>query len=114
LIIGANLYYEDENSSKFSKKDLITHLIIKCLFLPFFGVIFAYVSNLYIPDHKVLIFASFIQWIMPTSIEIVAIVQSKDINAKQVCLCVAIQWVWLTCLSNFVVLPAFLKAIEAL
>ena len=49
---------------------------------------------------------------MPTSIDIITIIQAKDVNAKDISICIAIQWVWFTGLSNFVYIPPFLKAVN--
>jgi predicted permease len=113
LIIGTNLYIqENDNVARFTKRDFIVHLVFKCIILPFFGVIFSTIAQIYIPGNRVLNFASFVQWILPTSIDIITILQAKDINAKDVSICMAIQWVWFTCLSNYVFVPPFLKAVN--
>lgn len=80
--------------------------------MPFIGVIFALISYEFIPDNRILIFTAFIQWLLPTTLDIVSIVQANEINAKSMCIAVFIQWVFMTCLNNFIVLPAFLKVIK--
>jgi hypothetical protein len=67
-----------------------------------------------IPDNRALIFTAFIQWLLPTSIDMMAIVQSKDVNGKTTGLAITIQWFWFVFINNFIVIPAFLKTVSLL
>ena len=80
--------------------------------MPFLGVIFSLIAFSFVPDNRMLIFTAFIQWILPTSLDVISIVQAREINAKSMAVSVFIQWVIMTCLNNFIVLPAFLKVIN--
>lgn len=80
--------------------------------MPFLGVIFALIAYGFIPDNRILIFTAFIQWLIPTTLDIISIVQAREINAKSMSIAVFAQWVFMTCLNNFIVLPAFLKVIN--
>jgi len=80
--------------------------------MPFLGVVFALIAFGFIPDNRILIFTAFIQWLLPTTLDIVSIVQARDINAKSISIAVFIQFLIMTCVNNFLVLPAFLKVIK--
>ena len=56
-------------------------MFIKCLLIPFLGVVFSYLSSLFITN-RAIIFTAFIQWLLPTSIDVMAMVQAKDINSR--------------------------------
>lgn len=80
--------------------------------MPFLGVIFSLIAYGFIPDNRILIFTAFIQWLLPTTLDIISIVQAREINAKSLAIAVFIQYVLMTCLNNFIVLPAFLKVVK--
>jgi hypothetical protein len=114
LIIGANIYLNDQIDYKyrFSRKDLIVAVIIKSFIMPFLGVLFSLIANIFIPDNKPLIFASFVQWILPTSIDIITILQVKEINTKDASIIILLQWIIFIFLSNFINIPPFLAAVK--
>jgi hypothetical protein len=114
LIIGANLYLNDQKDNKvrISRRDMLASLTIKSLFLPFIGVIFSVIATNQIPFNRALIFTAFIQWIIPTSIDIIAIIQLKEINVKDACVLLFFQWIIFVCLSNFIHIPPFLATIR--
>ncbi len=109
--MGTNVFLNSNNSIRFRKIDMVVHIIIKSLILPFLGVLFAYLSHSNIPENRTLSFACFVQWLLPTSIDIVFITQAKQINAKDVCILITIQYLILVVLSNFVNLPALLAVL---
>jgi hypothetical protein len=121
-VIGANIYIvkyflikeRERYDIDFKKSEYLAIMIIKCLVLPFLGVIFAYISFSIIPDNRALIFTAFIQWLLPTSIDIMAIVQSKEVNGKNTAIVIVAQWIWFVLLNNFIVIPAFLKTVNLL
>ena len=97
---------------RISKRDIFSLLIFKSIILPFFGVIFGLIAHNQIPDNRAIIFTSFIQWIIPTSIDIIAIIQVKEINVKDSCSIIFIQWIVFVILSNFIHIPPFLAVIK--
>ena len=120
LMIGANLFHENTINKKNSNAviriiDYIFHLILKVIILPFLGIVFCYViKKKFIEDNKVLIWVCFIQWILPTSIDIMAIAQVNDINCKFVAFSTFIQLVCQMLINNFVQVPTFLKMMDIL
>jgi len=80
--------------------------------MPFLGVVFAFIAYQFIPDNRILIFTAFIQWLLPTSSDVITIIQAREINGKSMSIAILTQWVIMTCLNNFIVLPAFLKVIN--
>jgi hypothetical protein len=68
----------------------------------------------FIPTNRIYIFVCFTQWILPTSLDIALIAQSREINSKSVSIAITLQYIILTFLSNYYVLPAFLQAIGQL
>ena len=120
LMIGANLFHENTINKKNSNAliriiDYIIHLIIKVIILPFLGIVFCYVvKKKFIKDNKVLIWACFIQWLLPSSIDIMAIAQVNDINCKFVAFSTFIQLVCQMLINNFVQVPTFLKMLDIL
>ena len=120
LMIGANLFHANTINKKNSNAviriiDYIFHLILKVIILPFLGIVFCYViKKKFIEDNKVLIWVCFIQWILPTSIDIMAIAQVNDINCKFVAFSTFIQLVCQMLINNFVQVPTFLKMMDIL
>lgn len=114
LIIGANLEIIEKLEFNFTIRDYIAHFILKGAILPFVGVLFSLIASSYYQQNRALLFTAFIQWILPTSLHIVAITQSKEINMRGVCIVVAIQWLMLVLLSNYIFIPPFLKAINSI
>jgi hypothetical protein len=112
LILGGNLYLTEkaEYSYRFRVKDFIANIVIKSLIMPFFGIIYVYGAAQYTTD-RVVLFNAYIQWILPTSIDVLAISQAKEVATKDFAIAMTIQWLILVCFSNFINLPAFLKAI---
>lgn len=95
--------------------DYIAHLVLKVIIMPFFGIIFSYVIHEYfIPDNKAVVWTCYIQWVMPTSLDIMEIIQQKDINVKFVALCLAIQWLAQACINDLIHLPAVMKVLGVL
>ena len=91
--------------------DYAAVILIKSFILPFLGVVFALIAFNYVPQNRVLIYTAFIQWLLPTSLDIITISQAREINSKNMAVSCGIQYVFMTCLNNFIVLPAFLKVI---
>ena len=120
LMIGANLFHENTINKKNSNAliriiDYIIHLIIKVIILPFLGIVFCYVvKKKFIKDNKVLIWACFIQWLLPSSIDIMAIAQVNDANCKFVAFSICFQLVFQMLINNFVQVPTFLKMMDIL
>jgi len=94
--------------------DYIAILLIKSLILPFLGVIYSLIMYSFIPANRIYIFACFIQWQLPTSLDIILITQSREINAKSVAIAISLQYIIMTFLSNYCVLPTFLQVIGQL
>jgi len=69
---------------------------------------------LFIPTNRIYIFVCFTQWLLPTSLDILFITQSREINAKSVAISIALQYFIMTFLSNYYILPAFLEVIGQL
>ena len=120
LMVGANLFHENTINKKNSNAliriiDYIIHLIIKVIILPFLGIVFCYVvKKKFIKDNKVLIWACFIQWLLPSSIDIMAIAQVNDANCKFVAFSICFQLVFQMLINNFVQVPTFLKMMDIL
>jgi len=118
LMIGGNLILNKEKNHikiKYRLIDYISHLIIKCVIMPFLGIIFCYICRKkYYEEKDVLNWACFLQWLLPTSIDIIAIVQLKDINAEFVSICVTLQMIIQMIFNNFVHVPTFLKTVNLL
>ena len=120
LMVGANLFHENTINKKNSNAliriiDYIIHLIIKVIILPFLGIVFCYVvKKKFIKDNKVLIWACFIQWLLPSSIDIMAIAQVNDANCKFVAFSICFQLVFQILINNFVQVPTFLKMMDIL
>ena len=121
LMIGANLVEEEGiNKSKnvtikIRAIDYIAHFLIKIIIMPFLGVAFSSViDNHFFEDNRILNWACFIQWILPTSIDVVAIVQLKNINYRFVCICIFVQYVCQMLLNNLINVPCFLKVVDTL
>ena len=120
LMVGANLFHENTINKKNSNAliriiDYIIHLIIKVIILPFLGIVFCYVvKKKFIKDNKVLIWACFIQWLLPSSIDIMAITQVNDANCKFVAFSICFQLVFQMLINNFVQVPTFLKMMDIL
>lgn len=120
LIIGANISIKDEDikmheKAKIRPKDYIVHFFFKIVLLPFIGVIFSYViQKKYYPENRVLNFSSFIQWILPTSLDVLTIVNVKNINTEFVSFCILVQFIAQMILNNLAHIPCFLKVIDCL
>lgn len=114
LIIGANLFLKEtkEYEYTFRKMDYIVILVLKCAVFPFLGVIFAVIAKDFHPDNKVLLYTAFLQWFLPTSIDLIVMVQSKEVNYRDVSIIMALQWLIMVTLMNFIVMPAIIKAID--
>ena len=107
LMVGANLFHENTINKKNSNAliriiDYIIHLIIKVI------------KKKFIKDNKVLIWACFIQWLLPSSIDIMAIAQVNDANCKFVAFSICFQLVFQMLINNFVQVPTFLKMMDIL
>jgi hypothetical protein len=74
-------------------------------------VIYAVATNGF-ETNRVIKFTAFIQWLLPTAIDVIAMIQAKDNNARSAAIAIVIQFIFLTCLSNYIVVPAFLKVIN--
>ena len=94
--------------------DYIAILLIRSLILPFLGVVYSLVMFTFIPNNRIYIFACFTQWVLPTSLDIMFITQSREINAKSVAIAISLQYLLMTFLSNYMILPAFLHVIGQL
>ena len=121
LMIGANVVNSiNENTDRIvsmhvRKLDYVAHLVIKVVIMPFLGVVFSYVINKhFFEDNRVLNWTCFIQWMLPTSIDIMAIVQLKDINGKFAGTCILLQYVLQMLFNNLVHVPCFLKVVNIL
>ena len=120
LMIGSNLYYKNtinkkNSNAKIRLSDYIFHSIVKVIILPFLGILFCFIiKKKFIDDNKVLLFTCFIQWVIPTSIDIMSIVQVEDINCKFVAYSISIQIICQIVLNNFIHFPTFLKMIDIL
>eukprot|EP00340_Litonotus_pictus_P005715 CAMPEP_0170517846 /NCGR_PEP_ID=MMETSP0209-20121228/3688_1 /TAXON_ID=665100 ORGANISM="Litonotus pictus, Strain P1" /NCGR_SAMPLE_ID=MMETSP0209 /ASSEMBLY_ACC=CAM_ASM_000301 /LENGTH=414 /DNA_ID=CAMNT_0010803199 /DNA_START=641 /DNA_END=1885 /DNA_ORIENTATION=- len=114
LAIGANFYMtkNHEFSFKFRKVDHIALLVWRCLILPFLGVLYASIAYNANEDNKVVAFNAFIQWITPTSIDIITMVQAKEINTRDACISCAIQWVYLLIINTFAAVSPALRVID--
>jgi len=108
------LFLQDQKNYyvRISKRDIFSLIIFKSIILPFFGVIYVLIAHNQFQDNRSLIFTAFIQWIIPTSIDIIAIIQVKEINVKDSCLIIFIQWIVFVILSNFIHIPPFLSIIN--
>ena len=119
-MIGSNLYYKNtinkkNSNAKIRLSDYIFHSIVKVIILPFLGILFCFIiKKKFIDDNKVLLFTCFIQWVIPTSIDIMSIVQVEDINCKFVAYSISIQIICQIVLNNFIHFPTFLKMIDIL
>ena len=118
LMIGGNLILNKEKNNikiKYRLIDYISHLIIKCCVMPFLGIIFCYIcKKKYYDEKNVLNWTCFLQWLLPTSIDIISIVQLKDINAEFVSICVTLQMIIQMIFNNFIHVPTFLKTVNLL
>ncbi len=118
LMIGGNIILNKEKHHikiKYRLMDYIAHLIIKCVILPFFGIIFCYIcKEKYYEEKNVLNWTCFLQWLLPTSIDLIAIIQLKDINAEFVSICITLQMILQMLFNNFVHVPTFLKTVDLL
>jgi predicted permease len=119
LMIGANLVVGKENygysQAKIRVVDYVMHCVIKIIIMPFLGIVFAYiVFNEFVMDNRVLVWAAYIQWMLPTSIEIICINQVKDINPEFVGICLFIQYVAQMLLNNLINVPPLLKVLGIL
>lgn len=111
LLIGANLHLlkQHEFTFRFRKIDHFALLILKCLILPFLGLLYVFIAKEVNNINRVVLFNAYIQWITPTSIDIITMVQAKEINSKDTAISVFIQWVWLLCISTFAVNSPMLR-----
>ena len=119
LMIGANLVVGKENygytQAKIRVADYVVHCLIKIIIMPFLGIVFAYiVFKEFMMDNRILVWAAYIQWILPTSIEIICINQVKDINPEFVGICLFIQYVAQMLLNNLINVPPLLKVLGIL
>lgn len=90
-------------------------MTIKVIIMPFFGVLFGYVLNKYfVSDNKALIWTCYLQWVMPTSLDIMNIIQLKDTNVKFVAICEAIQWLAQGCINDLIHLPTMMHVLGIL
>ena len=95
--------------------DYIVHLIIKVIIMAFIGVIYCYIlKKKFIDDNKVLLWTCFIQWLIPSSLDVMTISQVNDANCKFVAYCIFIQLICQMIINNFIHVPTFLKAIDIL
>lgn len=111
LIIGANffIFKQHEYSFRFRKMDHVALLIFKCLILPFLGVLYVFICHEINDSNRAVLFNAYVQWITPSSIDIITMVQAKEINNKDSCINVAIQWAWLLCINTFIVNSPMLR-----
>ena len=84
---------------------------MKCIVLPFLGVVYIVATNGF-ETNRAVKFTAFIQWLLPTAIDVMAMIQAKDNNGRSAAIAITFQFIWLTCLSNYIVVPAFLKVIN--
>ena len=120
IIIGANLIpsmnlNKKKSYAQIRMLDYIVHLIIKVIIMPFIGVIYCYIlKKKFIDDNKVLLWTCFIQWLIPSSLDVMTISQVNDANCKFVAYCIFIQLICQMIINNFIHVPTFLKAIDIL
>lgn len=119
FIIGGNIFVNENKGKKFRpiirNIDYIAHIIIKIIILPFLGIVFSYVINKhYYEDNRALTFTCFIQWLLPTNIDVLFIIQWKDINIKFVGICLCIQYVAQIFINNLINIPPLLKVLKIL
>lgn len=118
LIIGANLALEHTSEAKghieVRKMDFVAHLVFKIVVMPFFGVIFGLISHKFIPENRALTWSCFLQWFLPTSNDIMIIIQLKDINVRFVAICIFIQYFAQAFINDLIHLPAMMSILGVL
>jgi len=113
LIIGANFHFikKYEYSFSFRKIDHVFLLVFKCIFLPFLGLLYLYIAKEVGDSIKPSLFNAYLQWVMPTSIDIITMVQAKEINVRDACINTALQWGWYSVVNTFAAFSPSLKII---
>lgn len=111
LLIGANffIFKQHEYSFRFRKQDHVALLILKCIILPFLGLLYVFIAKEVDDTNKAALFNAYLQWISPSSIDVITMVQAKEINTTDCCINTALQWVWFTVVSTFAVNAPMLK-----
>jgi len=115
LIIGVNLYYSDRTNyeARFTRQEYLVQLLLKTIILPFIGLIFISIAQVYI-SNRALLFTAFIQWFMPSTADILIICQSKLISPYSVCMTILIQYIIMTVLGNFLFMGPLMKILGLL
>ena len=119
LIAGASLRVKETISSNTKPKirfiDYIMHFTIKVLIMPYLGIIFSYILHKnYYSDNKVLNWACYIQWLLPTSLDILNMICVIDINIQFAGICLVGQYIFQAIINNLINVPPFLKALKIL
>lgn len=122
LIIGGasiiDLSKEEREENAYPKvriKDYIAHLVIKVIIMPFLGIIFTYVlKEKYYKDNNVLLWTCFIQWMIPTSLDVVNIICSFNMNYRFLGICLLSQFIFLMIGNNLINVTTFLKIVDIL
>lgn len=115
-IIDLSKDQKEENAyPKVRIKDYFAHLVIKVIIMPFLGIIFIYVlKEKYYKDNNVLLWTCFIQWMIPTSLDVVNIICSLNINYRFLGICLLSQYIFLIIGNNLINVSTFLKIIDIL
>lgn len=116
LVVSNSVYERDNGAARIRIIDYIAHGIIKILILPFLGNCFVYIVTKYFfqINNKPLIWASYIHWIFPTSIDLISIAQSMNVNVRFISWCCLLQFISLSLLNNLVNVPLFLNGLNLL
>lgn len=111
LLIGANFHIakQAEYTFRWRKSDHFWLLLYKCILLPFIGLIYLHIIGDTGGENRISEFNAYIQWLTPSSIDLIMIVQAKENSTKDLCINMAIQWVWLLVVNTFAAFSPALK-----
>lgn len=118
--MGANLALDQTSETnkayiEIRTIDFIVHLVFKIVIMPFFGIIFGFITHKhFFPENKVLSWSCFLQWFLPTSHDIMIIIQLKDINVRFVAICIFIQYFAQAFINDLIHLPTMMSVLDVL
>lgn len=115
FIIGANLDQISKQSFdiSFSMLDIIVHLIIKCLVLPYCGLVYSYIIR-GATNNRAILFTSFIQWFLPTSFELLIICRAKSVSFYGMSRSILVQWIFMIFINNLIIAYPFIYSMGLL
>lgn len=103
---------EGEYVFRFRIIDHIALLILRSLILPYLGLLYTFIIHKINSDNKVVIWNSYLQWITPTSIDIITMIQAKELPCMDAAINLFLQWIIMCFVSTFTSVSAFLRIIN--